>query len=181
MADHFTEFSEVIPHLTPDEEAWLRDQLQVIQVFDGQEYPAGNLPAHLAARDPDWQGCRFLRDIEDADECTDGWAGFSHELADDGDRTPGGWGRHLWLHSDEGVSLDRVVHLVQKFLARFRPEDCWSATYAEVCSRPRVGEFGGGGIVVTASGFQWFRAHTWVDDTKAARQAPRSRKEVTND
>ncbi len=121
MANYFTQFSEVIPLLKPHEEAWLRDQLQLIHVVDGQEYPSGNVPPHLASREPDWQGCRFLRDIEDADKYDHGCAGFGHEFADDDDGTPDGWGRHLWLHDDEGASVDCVVHLVQKFLRQFRP------------------------------------------------------------
>lgn len=167
MANNFTQFSEVIPRLTPDEDAWLRDQLQWVQVFDGQEYPEDHVPPHLAGREPDWQGCRFLRDMEDADEYADCWAGFGYEFVDDDD-APDGCGRHLWVYDDDGASLECLVHLVQKFLRRFRPRDCWSVTYAAVCSHPRVGEFGGGGIVVTAEAVKWRNAHTWVREQRAA-------------
>ena len=43
-----------------------------------------------------------------------------------------------------------MIHLVQKFLKRFRPDQWWSLTYAATCSKPRVGEFGGGAVFVTA-------------------------------
>ncbi len=169
MANNFTQFSEVIPRLTVDEEAWLRDQLQFVEVIGGQEYREDQVPSHLVGREPEWQGCRFLRDIEDADEYSECGAGFGYEFADDHD-TPDGWDRHLWVHDDGGASLECLVHLVQKFLRRFRPQDCWSVTYAKVCSLPRVGEFGGGGIVVTAKAIKSRNAHTWVQQQRAALQ-----------
>jgi hypothetical protein len=162
MADYFTYFSEVVPHLKPEEGAWLRDQFQAVQLVDGREYSLESLPPHLATREPDWRGCRFLRDIEDAEDYHDYGPGFDYQFVDDVD--PDGWGRHLWLHGDEGTRLLAVVHLVQKFLAQFRPQECWALTYAQVCSRPRVGEFGGGGTVVTASEDFWLDAHSWVAD-----------------
>jgi hypothetical protein len=162
MADNFTHFSEVISQLKPEEETWLRDQVQAVQVIEGHEYPLENIPPHLASREPEWRGCRFLRDIEDADDYHDDGTGFDYRFVDDDE--PDGRGRHLWLHSDEGTRLLAVVHLVQKFLRQFRPQDCWSLTYAHVCSHPRVGEFGGGGIVVTADEDFWLDAHSWVID-----------------
>ena len=64
--------------------------------------------------------------------------------------TQDGWGRHLWFYAEESGSPDNVAWLVQKFLKRFRPDQCWSLTYAATCSKPRVGEFGGGAVFVTA-------------------------------
>jgi hypothetical protein len=175
MADYFTHFSEVIPHLKPEEEAWLREQLECVQVFDGHEYPLENTPPHLASREPEWRGCRFLRDIEDADDYHDYGPGFDYEFVDDDD--PDGWGRHLWLHDEDGARLATVVHLVQKFLRRFRPRDSWSLTYAHVCLAPRVGEFGGGGIVVTADEDFWLDAHSWVIDQQVLLQRKAGRPE----
>ena len=180
MADYFTEFSEVIPQLKADEEAWLRDQLQMIHVVSGREYTTSSIPVDLAGREPEWQGRRFLRDIEHPEDCAEDWPGFAHEFRDDED-TADGWGRHLWLHDDEGARLDCVVHLVQKFLRRFRPHECWSLSYASVCSAPRVGEFGGGGIVVTANDVLWLDAASWVVDQRVAlqRQAREAPPEAT--
>ena len=62
----------------------------------------------------------------------------------------GGWGRHLWVYAEESGSPDNVAWLVQKFLKKFRPDQCWSLTYSTTCSKPRVGEFGGGAVFVTA-------------------------------
>jgi hypothetical protein len=108
-------------------------------------------------------------------EYGDGWPGFAYEFGDD-EETPDGWGRHLWLYDDEGASLECVVHLVRKFLERFRPHDCWSLTYAKTCSHPRIGEFGGGGIVVTANNTEWLSAYRWVEEVQAAAQGQAGRK-----
>ena len=37
MADHYLEFSEVLANLTPEEVAWLRDQLKAMIRFQSQE------------------------------------------------------------------------------------------------------------------------------------------------
>ena len=33
MANHYLQFSEVLPHLTEEEERWLRHQLEIVWVF----------------------------------------------------------------------------------------------------------------------------------------------------
>ena len=40
-------------------------------------------------------------------------------------------------------------------------------TYATTCSKPRVGEFGGGVIVVTADEIEWLDAQSIADDRKS--------------
>ena len=67
----------------------------------------------------------------------------------------GGWGRHLWVYAEESGNPDNVAWLVQKFLKKFRPDQCWSLTYATTCSKPRAGEFGGGAVFVTADAIMW--------------------------
>ncbi len=38
MANNYLEFSEVLANLTPEETGWLRDQLNVVHIYDGKEY-----------------------------------------------------------------------------------------------------------------------------------------------
>jgi hypothetical protein len=104
-----------------------------------------------------------------AEERDSTFADFEWEFADDHD-TPDGWGRHLWLHSGEGGDLEAVAHLVQKFLRQFRPSDGWSLTYATWCSKPRVGDFGGGALFVTALEIRWQNAYDWVGRQQKAWQ-----------
>jgi hypothetical protein len=47
MANNYLQFSEVIPRLSESEEAWLREQLEVICVRDGKEYPENALPNEI--------------------------------------------------------------------------------------------------------------------------------------
>jgi hypothetical protein len=165
MADNYLEFSEVLAHLSPQEEAWLREQLEFVYVVGEQEYTQDTLPADLDPEKADWQGCRAWRDLPDCEE--DGEIGFHYEFHDD-HRTADSWGRHLWFCTDGWGDPWRVAHPVQKFLKQFRPKDSWSITYAISCSKPRVSEFGGGGIFVTAAETKAYDAHDLVQD--AARQ-----------
>ena len=93
--------------------------------------------------------------------------GFEYVFADDQD-APDGWRRHLWIHAGEWGYVDGVAQLVRKFLKRFRPEECWSLTYATTCSKPRVGEFGGGAVFVTADAIHWQNAYEFVEQQRAA-------------
>jgi hypothetical protein len=172
MADNYLEFSEVIPQLTAAEESWLREQLQPICLYGDREYPAdedgypvGN-PEEVADKDPDWVISRFLR--EHVSELDDNGAGFGTEFDDDTDSRPGNWGRHLWVFAEEFGDPYKVAWLVQKFLKTFRPDQCWSLTYATTCSKPRVGEFGGGAMFVTANEVRWQNAYEFVEQQRAA-------------
>ena len=153
MANNYTQFSEVLSHLTADEEAWLRRQLEVVHVFGDHEYADGELPDGLKIADADWSGHRLWRgpdgfDPEDAERDA-----FQYEFCDDG--RSGSGGRYVWFYVDETGDPEPVVHLVHRFLKQFRPHECWSLTYAWTCSSLRVSEFGGGAVFVTADGIEW--------------------------
>ena len=111
MANNYLQFSEVLTHLTEEEEKWLKDQLEFVYVFGDKEYIEDELPKDLDADAADWAGCRAYRDMKDyeSDPCEN--AGF--EGLFDTDKM---WKRHLWLYAEENADIDRAVHLVQKFL-----------------------------------------------------------------
>jgi len=121
MANNYLEFSEILAQLGSEEEKWLREQFEVINAFGDQEYAQDALPEGLAAEDADWIGCRAYRDMADYDRDDGEGVGFVCELHDDHD-SPDSWGRHLWVHTEEWGHVDRVAHLVQKFLKAFRPD-----------------------------------------------------------
>lgn len=175
MANNWLQFSEVIPNLTADEEAWINEQLQGAAIIDGTEYAyelgddqikAGG--KMIAAEKAEFAGCRAYRDMEDYDfgKHSDS-VGFEYELSDDKNDPDAGWGRYMWLYSEENADLERVGHFVQKFLRQFRPNVCWSVTYAETCSRPRVGEFGGGAVFVTAAEIKYECAYGFIEQQRA--------------
>lgn len=70
----------------------------------------------------------------------DDWPGFSYELD----------AKSLWVYSEEGGDINNLVYLVQEFLKKFKPKACWCLTWAETCSKMRVDEFSGSGVLVTA-------------------------------
>ena len=172
MADNHLEFSEVLGNLAEPEEAWLKEQLQPIRVFGAHEYPGAAVPAELATTKPDWAGVRFLRDKPDHDPQWDS-LGFEYVFHDDHDK--GGWGRHLWFYTEGWGDASNVAWLVQKFLKKFRPDQCWSLTYATTCSKPRAGEFGGGAVFVTADEIKWQNAYDFIEDQRAAFKAKKSK------
>ena len=160
MADSYLTFSEVLPHLTAEEEDWLRQQLQFIYVFDGVELTENQLPSDADLQKADWMGCREWRDMPDYEE--DYEVGFQYAFHDD-HGPPDRRGRHLWVYDEEQGDPWRIAYLVQKFLQRFRPDECWSITYALTCSKPRAREFGGGGIFVTAAEIITQDGHDFAD------------------
>jgi hypothetical protein len=164
MADNYQEFSEVIPNLSKEEAAWLKDQLEIIVVFDGEEFTDDALPENRSSDEADWIGCRALRDMEDYESGAGADAGFQYEFRDSDDET---LGRHLWVYAHDWGYVDNVAHLVRKFLKQFRPDDCWSLTWSETCSKPRVGQFGGGAVFVTASDVAWGGSCDFVEQQRA--------------
>ncbi len=165
MADNYLEFSEVLPQLTEAEIAWLRYQLQPVVMVNDQEHLLGSLPVEIDENQATWRGPRFLRDCDDVT----GWGDeieFAYEFSID--ERDSGWGHHLWLYSEEYGNIDQVALLVQKFLQQFRPIDCWTLTYAATCSKPRVAEFGGGAVIVTASDIHWEDAQSIAENARRA-------------
>jgi hypothetical protein len=139
MADNYLQFSERLDLATSKEVDWLRGQLE--------EEPETGRPQFLLD----------YPDPEEADSC-----GFEYEFCED----PGDL--HLWIYTEESGTVEHVAHLVQKFLKRFQPDQCWSLTYATTCSKPRAGEFGGGAVFVTADAIRWQDAYEFVEQERAA-------------
>jgi len=158
MADNYLQFSETLDSLTKKEEAWLQQQLKPIVVVNGAEFPESDAPE---CDKPDFRGLRFLRDYEGLDDDAD-MAGFGMDFEGSGKD------RHAWISAEERGDVDRVVHLVQKFLKKFHPDQCWALTYATTCSKLRVGEFGGGAVFVTAEEIKWQIAYDFVEDQRKA-------------
>ena len=155
MANNYTEFSEVVSNLSDQEWAWLKSQFEMIAVIDGREFPIEEVPAERSAQTLDWRGCCGLRGFVEYDPDFIGEPEFQYEFVEDDPDD----GRYLWIYSDDYGNIDQVGHFIQQFLKRFRPNNCWSLTYACTCSKPRVGQFGGGAVIVTGSDIIWHDAH----------------------
>jgi hypothetical protein len=115
MADYYQMFSEVIPAITAAERAWIEQM-------------------HSCDQEPQPTLTEAGFDVQALD--LDDWPGFEWEFIEANSQ--------LWLHGDDYGNVSHVGEFVRMFLARFRPNQSWQLTWAELCSKPRISEFGGG-------------------------------------
>lgn len=162
MAESYVQFSEVLAPLTDAEANWLRRQLAPVYVFGDRAFSEDDLPEDLTPDKADRICARAFRDLDNDDE----ELGFGYEFRSDPEL-----GQHLWLYADESGCPDLVAYLVQKFLRQFRPGACWSLTYSASCSKPRIGEFGGGALFVTAETIESFEVGDFLAQRRAALEA----------
>ena len=158
MADTFVQFSEELSKLTAEEAAWLKEQLQPIVVFDDREFAEDDPAIATLPGSPDFTGPRFLRDKSAVVRRYD-WRGFEFTFLYDEET--------LWLHCDSHATPKHAAWLVQKFLKRFRPDQCWWLTYATSCSNLRTGEFSGGAVFVTAAEITFHTVYDFVQQQRA--------------
>lgn len=101
----------------------------------------------------------FLRRLE--------WLGaldFDYRLAEEEEDGGALWS--LWLH---GETLSYILTgFVQRFLTRHRSDQYVSISYAATCSRPLIGEFGGGAVFITAQAAVWWDETAWLDQQIAS-------------
>ena len=140
MADNYLQFSECLDSLTPEETAWLRAQLD---------------------NAPDTDCPCFLLDFPELEEGDD-YCGFDYAFRDVDD------GHSLCIYAEDSGDPARAAYLVQKFLKQFHPDQCWSLTYANTCSKTRVGEFGGGAVFVTVDEIRWNDCNDFVEEQRKA-------------
>ena len=129
MSDNYVQFSEALK-LKRGDEKWLK---KFLERFDGP------FPEDYAAVESDipWDEL----DMEPGDTL-----GFSHDLS----------AKEFWIYSDEHGNIDHVAHVIQAYLKARAPKQYFSLSYAATCSRPQLGEFGGGAIFVTARKVKYF-------------------------
>ena len=70
---------------------------------------------------------------------------------------------YVWFHSDgEEGEVDHVAAFVQEFFRKFQPDGIFCISWADTCSKPRIGEFSGGALVVTAEKIYAMEAQEWA-------------------
>ena len=164
MAGNYVQFSEALTGLTVEEASWLESQLQTIVVFGDREFAEDDPAIRSMPRDPAFKGPRFLREHPGFDHRFDD-LGFTFAFEDNRES-----GRCLWLHADAHGNPEHAAWLVKDFLKQFRPDQCWSLTYAKSCSKPCIGEFSGGAFFVTATEVEELHAEYWAQTRWAAFQ-----------
>jgi hypothetical protein len=146
VADYYTGFSEVIQNLTDEEKEWVE-----------------GIPTMCGCDDDIKALAKALEEyniVSDA-ESLDNFPQFTSQIDHNGS-----WWISTW--DEEGANLDHVAWLVQAFIKKFRPDFVFKLTWAEYCSKPRVGEFGGGWLVVSKDKIVY--GSTWgeADETTEA-------------
>ena len=170
MANHYLLFSEALPLKTKAQEDWVYDQLKFIAVVDGKEMLSSDYDLLVDPKKPTYDGIKFLRDYPPEDVSDE--VGFECTVESISGK------RQAWLHTDESGDVGKVVHFVRKFLKKFNPTGCWTLTYAATCSKPRLGEFGGGGVFVTANSVKWTNAYDFIEKCKKAFETKKSKAEL---
>lgn len=99
--------------------------------------------------------CENLRQIEWLEEAlTCGSRGRSVcEFDRDGDG--------VWVYSEDQGDLDALMDVVSAFQLQFKIITPWTLTWAGTCSRPLIGNFGGGGIIVYKGKVHWMNTWDW--------------------
>lgn len=135
MADNYTEFSERISDLSSDERRWV-EALPTFEKIDAAELATALREYGIDAA--------AAQDIEMFPD-------FGSVIDQDG-----AW----WISAPDGHGdLDHVAIAVQAFIRKFRPDFVFTLTWAATCSKPRIGEFGGGWLVVSKYEMQF--GNTW--------------------
>jgi hypothetical protein len=148
MANNYTQFAEVIKHLTDEEMAWLRNELVDIDDMTDDEHEA------------------WLEENKGYLGTTDLWPDFGHELVDN-DRV---WGNYLYVYSEERGSVEQVAELLCNLLAEFDSDRACKVEWADTCSKPRPDNFGGGAAFITAEGIEWFSTGKWLHEMTEAHE-----------
>ena len=120
--------------------AWAQDVLSLdlsglneLEIGDEQEAAVADWARMLG------QHGVSLRDVEEDSYYS--WPEFDFSFEPEG----------IWIYSEESSNLDHVAAFVRGFLLKFDPTRCFQLQWANICSKPRVGEFGGGAMLITAT------------------------------
>jgi hypothetical protein len=152
MADNYQQFSEILFIDNARQRAWLELVLAAHVMTDAQEQTLRDAGIRLAAIDREsWPGFEWKFDPNDSGR------------------------RDLWLYAEDYGNVSHVAEFIRAFLARFRPDDCWQLAWSETCSKLHVGEFGGGGLFVTARSVCILRAADWVQRRRGSFQRRKAR------
>jgi len=152
VADNYLQTSESLDNVTDAEIEWLTRQTDaeaLESAADAGSVVEGEEPLVLLEHCKECGGCVSV-DWEVHDGCQ----------MPDGTRQ-----EYVWFHDEAGsMDVDALACLMQAFLKKFRPTEVFALTWASTCSKPRLGEFGGGGFAVSADNIEWFSAHTLVQE-----------------
>jgi len=153
MANNYMQFSELVENLTNEERAWI-EKLPDRGDYEDNPDIEEDWEKHFGAALID-----YGLDVEGLDDTLDSFPGFDYKIEADG-----GW----WIYVDEGGYLDHLAYVMQGFIRKFRPEFIFKLTWAETCSKLRIGEFSGGCLVVSKDEVVFRNAYSMADEIAEA-------------
>lgn len=69
------------------------------------------------------------------------------------------WKNHgVWIYTRESGTPEHAASLIQALLKVFNIDAAYVLSYAHVCSKPRVGGFGGGAVRIAKDSMLWYNA-----------------------
>lgn len=152
MANNYLQFSEVLTLKNPKEAEWVKRRLGLFKRVGESDDPE----SHPEYSDYEKMVKQYVNHGDDPVIEFD-W-NIEQRRAD---------GRFLlYIFSEESGNIDQAAIFVQEFLLNFTPDKCFYISWAETCSRPRAGEFGGGAAFITAKKIQWMNIADWCDDKR---------------
>lgn len=72
----------------------------------------------------------------------------------------------IQLYSEEYGNIDTVQALVSEFISLFRKDYVFTLSWSDSCSKMRVGEFGGGGMIVSLDEKRFMNVWGWLESEK---------------
>ena len=67
-----------------------------------------------------------------------------------------------YFMSEESGNVELAIDVVQQFLSHFRPTAAIGFEWANTCSKPRPGEFGGGACLITTTETKFINTGLWL-------------------
>ena len=147
MANNHTLFSAMLA-ITAKQKAWIGKNLINRKAWEA-------IPDDVAEDKSAVKKATVLYAYYENDE---GFPNFDWAFEEDG----------FWVSSEESGSVVDVVAVVEELLKATKSNKVFGIEWADTCSSPRVGEFGGGACVVTRLGAKWLSPSTWVEKTAEA-------------
>lgn len=137
MADNYTQSSFIIP--VPEER--LQELKEWLKAFE------------------------LERDLFEDDTSSEYWEkydGYMYELYEHSMTAKG-----LWVYGEDSINIESAVWFTQKVLTDLNIEGGIYISWADTCSKPRIGEFGGGGVVVTKNDEYWVTSYDVVHSAES--------------
>lgn len=133
-------FQEIYSHLTKLKEFYDDDNVISLEDLEGLDRSEGDLESFKKAFDFFFSNDRKVLTIEKVYE----YFQNSADLGEVEDTEA-----IVYFSDNEGGNLDLVCDFMQEFLIYSNSDSYFSMSWSESCSKHRVGEFGGGAVVVT--------------------------------